>query len=176
MRFKLWSYGIFNLVRVLCIVILAGAISVLAQTTEVAKTQPVKSDAQETKAAALMPVLTEYKGIKIGMTADEVRETLNEKPEVADKDGFYYEFSSNESAQIMLDADKKVRVIAVIYRDNSVAPKYEDVFGKDVPLETMPDGRVYNLVRYPDNGFWVAYNRTAGDSPLVTVTIQKMQQ
>lgn len=175
MKFKMGSYRIYNLVKVLCIVMLAAAMSVFAQNTEVAKIEPIKQGVQETKTAALMPVLTEYKGIKIGMTADEVRENLNEKPVVADKDGFYYEFSENESAQIMLDADQKVRVIAVIYRDNDIAPKYEDVFGKDVPVETMPDGRVYNLVRYPDKGFWVAYNRTAGDSSLVTVTIQKMQ-
>ena len=174
MRYKLGKFEIFNLVRVLCLVILAGATTVFAQTTEVAKSETVKTDVKETKSTAVQPVLTDYRGIKIGMTADEVRKTLNEKPEVADKDGFLYVFSGNESAQIMLDGEKKVRVIAVIYRDNKTAPKYEEVFGKDVPLEPMPDGRVYNLVRYPDSGFWIAYNRAAGDRPLVTVTIQKL--
>jgi hypothetical protein len=30
-------------------------------------------------------------------------------------------------------------------------------------------------VRYPKAGFWVSYSRTAGDTPIVTIQIQKMQ-
>lgn len=177
--------GIFN-IAAFSLVLAAGAFSVFSQTTEVAKTEPVKTEAVKNeavttevqpteKSAALMPLLTEYKQIKIGMTADEVRDKLDKKPEVADKDGFFYRFSDSESAQIMLDAEKKVRVIVVMYADrNGSAPKYADVFGALVPVSEMPDGRVYNLVRYPDAGYWVAYNRTAGENPMVTVTIQKL--
>jgi hypothetical protein len=48
------------------------------------------------------------------------------------------------------------------------------VFGEDI--EAKADGSKSRLVRYPKAGFWVSYNRTAGDTPLVTVTIQKMPQ
>lgn len=152
------------------------ALTAFAQTTEIAKTETAKTEVRETeKPAALQPVLTDYKGIKIGMSADEVRDKIDEKPKVADKDGFYYNFSDDESAQIVLDENKKVRVILVIYSGKApVAPKYEDVFGKSVPVTETEGGGVYNLVRYPEAGFWIAYNRTAGDDPTITVTIQKM--
>jgi hypothetical protein len=134
-----------------------------------------KTAVQEVKAAGLQPVFTEYKGITIGMTADEVRDKIDKKPKIEDKDGFYYVFSDDEAMQIVLDENKKVKVISIIYSGGSSnTPTYEAVFGKDVSLEKSADGRVYKLIRYPDSGFWVAYSSGAGEKPTVTVTIQKL--
>jgi hypothetical protein len=141
----------------------------------VSQTEVKKDAVQEEKPAVLQPVFTEYKGIVIGMTADEVRDKINKKPKIEDKDGFYYVFSDDESMQIVLDENKKVKVISIIYSDgNANAPTYEAVFGKDVPLEQGADGRVYKLIRYPQSGYWVAYSSGAGEKPTVTVTIQKL--
>jgi hypothetical protein len=77
--------------------------------------------------------------------------------------------------QIRVDADKKVRFIAITYLDeNKNAPKFADVFGAEIPVAEKPDGSIYNLVRYPEAGYWVAYSRTAGEKPSVTVTMQKL--
>jgi hypothetical protein len=43
-----------------------------------------------------------------------------------------------------------------------------------VALDAKADGSMYQLNRYPDAGYWVSYNRTAGAKPIVTITIQKM--
>ena len=129
------------------------------------------------KTVVSQPLMSDYKGVKIGMTADEVRAKIDKKPQVADKTGFYYVFSDQESAQIALDKNKKVRVISVIYSGkDSVAPNYEDVFGKDVAVTPMPDGRIYKLMRYPDTGMIVVYSRAAGDNPMTTITMQKMRK
>ena len=48
----------------------------------------------------------------------------------------------------------------------------QQVFGSDV--EAKSDGSKSKLVRYPKAGCWVSYSRTAGDKPIITVTIQKM--
>lgn len=152
---------------------------VFGQTAIPTPTETAKSAAamaESTQKTVLQPVITNYKGIKIGMTADEVRDKLDTKPKVADKDGFYYVFSDDESAQITLDKNKKVRVISATYSGKDNVPKYKDVFGKDVPLTEKPSGRIYKLVRYPASGYWIAYNRSAGDSPRTTVTMQKMRQ
>ncbi len=77
--------------------------------------------------------------------------------------------------QIRLDKDKKVRVISITYSDeNKNAPKYADVFGADAETAAKPDGSIYRLVHYPQAGYWVAYSRTAGENPTVTVTMQKL--
>ena len=149
------------------------------QTTE---TKPNEMTAQTemqksvTPKAVMMPVLQNYKDIKIGATADDVRDKLG-KAEIDDKDGFYYEIDDDEMAQIRLDKDKKVRLISITYTsDNKNTPKFEDIFGTSVKAEPGADGMIYKLVRYPEAGYWVAYSRTAGDKPTVTVTMQKMRK
>jgi hypothetical protein len=48
----------------------------------------------------------------------------------------------------------------------------QQVFGAEI--EAKADGSKYRLVRYPKAGYWVSYSRTAGDTPIITVTIQKL--
>jgi hypothetical protein len=154
--------------------IAANAQEAVSSNAPKPEANPSPAATETVKAPVLMPVMKAYKEITIGMTADEVKEKLG-KAEVADATGFYYEFSDDESAQIALDADKKVSAVAVIYKvKGGGAPKIEDVLGADPSLVPNENGSVYKLVRYPEAGFWVAYNRTAGDDAVVTVTIQKL--
>jgi len=144
-----------------------------AENTQTAATQIADKKSETT---ILMPVLIDYKGIKIGTTAEEVRDKLG-KAKIDDKDGFFYEISDEEFAQIRLDGDKKVRLVSITYLNkNEHTPKYADVFGAETPDATKPDGSIYNLVRYPEAGYWVAYSRTAGEKPTVTVTMQKLRK
>jgi len=109
------------------------------------------------------------------MAKDDVRKAIDKDPVVGDDSGFYYEFSDTESAQISLDADKKVRAIAVMYSAvDASTPKLTDVFGKDASAKPAADGQVYEMVRYPEAGYWISYNRSGGDSPRVTIMIQKI--
>jgi hypothetical protein len=177
---SLTSFFVF--IGFLVALVFLAAVTSFGQTTSpdavqntVSQNEVKKNAAQEIKPAVLQPVFTEYKGITIGMTADEVRDKIDKKPKIEDNDGFYYVFSDDEAMQIVLDENKKVKVISVIYSGgNTNAPTYEAVFGKNVPLEQGADGRVYKLIRYPESGFWVAYSSGAGDKPTVTVTIQKL--
>ena len=142
----------------------------IAETTPAAANQIAD---KKSETPVLMPVLVDYKGIKIGTTADEVRDKLG-KAEIDDKDGFFYR-EDDEMVQIRLDADKKVRFVAFTFLNNNKnALKFADVFGAGTPEVAQPDGSVYNLVRYPEAGYWVAYSRTAGEKPTVTVTMQKL--
>ncbi len=163
----------------LILILLFGAATAFGQTTD--NTQPgaaskTAMQTSETPKAVIMPVLLNYKDVKIGATADEVRDKLG-KAKIDDKDGFFYKIDDNELAQIRLGKDKKVRLISITYTsDNKNAPKFEDVFGMNVAAEPGADGKIYKLVRYPEAGYWVAYSRTAGDKPTVTVTMQKMRK
>jgi hypothetical protein len=118
------------------------------------------------------PVLREYRGIKIGMTLDAVHQKLGDPKEKSDRLDIYT-FSDSETAQIYYDESKKVMAIAVIYtgRDNN-APTAKAVLGTDV--QPRPDGSAYLMIRYPKAGYWVSYSRTAGEEPIVTVTMQRM--
>lgn len=147
--------------------------SAFGQNAENVLTTPVQNVDIKSETPVLMPILSEYKGIKIGSTADEVRNKLG-KAKIDDKDGFFYD-SDDELVQIRLDSEQKVRLVSITYLDeNKNIPKFADVFGAEITVEEKPDGSIYNLVRYPEAGYWVSYSRSAGEKSMVTVMMQKL--
>ena len=86
----------------------------------------------------------------------------------------YYMFGEKETAQFQYDkATKKVIAISVDFMSGATTTLTpQQVFGSD--FETKPDGSKHKLIRYPKAGYWLSYSRTAGDTPITTVTIQKM--
>ena len=120
------------------------------------------------------PVFQEYRGVQIGWLADDVRKKLGNPADKGDEQDFYV-FGEKETAQILYDkATHKVTAISVDFMNGAsdvITP--QQVFGAD--FETKPDGSKHKLVRYPKAGYWVSYSRTAGDTPIVTIQIQKMQ-
>ena len=118
------------------------------------------------------PPYSEYKGVILGMAADEARLKLGVPKDKSDAQD-YFEFSANESAQVYYDDAHKVTAITVTYTGKlDAAPTAKAVFGEDV--EAKPDGGIFKMVRYPKAGFWISYNKTGGDDPLVMIAMQKM--
>jgi len=117
------------------------------------------------------PLYNEYRGIRLNMTADEVRSKLGE-PTLKGDDQDYFVISTTEAAQIVYDAAHKTRIISVDYTGGVGAPDPKAVVGGEP--EISPQG-LYKIVHYEDLGFWVSYNRTTGSVSLVTVTIQRKQ-
>lgn len=133
----------------------------------------VNVQAQVDAKKAHLPVLQDYRGIKIGMAASDVRAKLG-KAQSDDKDGFLYVFSDDESAQILVDGEQKVRTISVMFGGDNPKPiKCEDIFGKNVEAEKQANGALYKLVKYTEAGYWVSYSRMAGDKPSVMMVMQK---
>lgn len=117
------------------------------------------------------PPFHEYKGVRIGMAADEARKKLGSPADKADGEDFY-SISDNESARIFYDTEKKVFAISIIYVGaGSGVPSAKAVLGAEA--EAKPDGSVYQRLDFPKSNCWVAYSRTGGDSPLITVTLHK---
>ena len=136
----------------------------------------VSSIAQTTKKSGGddEPVFLEYRGVQIGWLADDVRKKLG-VPANKGSEQDYYVFGDNdrERCQILYDKTGKVTTISVdfmVVGPDVITP--QQVFGAD--FESKPDGSKHKLVRYPKEGYWVSYSRTAGDTPIVSVTIQKM--
>lgn len=120
--------------------------------------------------AANVPVFADYRGVKIGMMAEEVRGKLDGIQKGTSQD--FLVLSERESAQIYYDKTGKVTAISIDYFDPGNAPSPDAVLG--TTLQAKDDGSMYQLNRYPEAGYWVSYNRTAGDKPIITVTMQKM--
>jgi hypothetical protein len=118
-------------------------------------------------------VFKEYRGVQLGMTADEARKKLGVPKDKSDEQDFFI-FNENETAQIVYDPTHKVVTISADFLSTDASvPTGKQVFGSDV--EAKPDGSMYKMVRFPKAGYWLSYNRTGGGSPLTTVTLQKIQ-
>lgn len=156
---------ILGLVPVLLLVPAGFYSSAIAQTQ---KMQPaaIKQNVNQ------QPLYSEYRGVRLGMMAKEVRAKLGaSEAEASDFD--YYVFSENERAQLVYDATGKVAIISVDYLRGVGAPDHKSVVGGE--LEETPSGGLYRVARYESEGFWVSYNRTGGADFIVTITIQVMR-
>ena len=114
----------------------------------------------------------EYRGVQLGMISDEVRKKLGSPKDKGDEQDFFI-FDEKETAQIVYDKTHKVITISADFLNTNSALTAKQVFGADV--EPKADGSVYKMVRYPKAGYWLSYNRTSGNSPLISITLQKIE-
>jgi hypothetical protein len=152
--------GLITSVVVVAALLLLGATVAGAQGRALSKSAHIP--------APQKPLYSEYRGVRIGMSAAEARAKLGAALQQADDMDFYV-FSEKETAQIAYDSAHVVKMISVDYVGGIGAPDYKSIVGPDV--EVMADGSLYQQMRY--DSFWVIYNRSAGDAGTVTITIQK---
>jgi hypothetical protein len=139
------------------------------------------ASAQTTRRVAAQPpgdeelgLFHDYRGVQLGMTADEVRKKLGDPKDKSDEQDFFI-FNETETAQIVYDKTHKVITISADFLTaGDKVPTAKQVFGGEV-VEAKADGSMYKMVRFPKAGYWLSYNRTGGSSPLTTVTLQKIQ-
>jgi hypothetical protein len=154
-----------NLVSVVAILAIACAALIVRAQAQKARVVLVAQPAVQ------QPLYTEYKGVRLGMTSPEVRSKLGD-PVLKDEELDYFVFGGNITAQVAYDSTHRAKAISVDYPAGVGAPDYKAVVG--IELDSRPDGSVFKLIRYESLGFWVSYNRTAGSTVIVTITIQKI--
>jgi hypothetical protein len=130
--------------------------------------------ATATNAAEAAPAFTDYRDVKIGMSASEVRKTLEHYLKAKGDNQDFLVLSDNETAQVFYDSAGKVTAISIDYlAKNPHAPTPMQVLGSDI--QPKADGSMYALKRYTAAGYWVSYNRTSGNNPTVTITMQALR-
>ena len=147
----------------------AGALTFIVLTPMSSRAQRNRAPAEEPEN---QPVFTEFKGVRIGMSADEARKKLgNARDKSAEQD--FYVFNDTQAVQVFYDKAGMVTAVSIDFMNGaSSIPSARDVLGTEA--EKRPDGSVYRMLRYPKAGYWVSYSRTAGDSPTTTITMQKI--
>ena len=155
-------------VRLITSVVIVMALLLLGATVAGAQGRAVNKSAHIS--APQQPLYSEYRGVRIGMTANEVRTKLGAPMQPGD-DMDVYVFSDKEAAQIVYDTAHVVKTISVDYVGGVGAPDFKSVVGPDI--EVRADGSLYKQMHYDSFGIWVFYNRGAGDAATVTITIQK---
>ena len=135
-------------------------------------TASVSSSAQRQRTAD-EPLFSEFKGVRIGTPAEEARKKLGSPRDKADDQDFYV-INDNQAVQVYYDKAKAVSAISIDFMSGATGvPVAKEVVGSEP--DTKADGSAYKMVRYPKLGYWVSYSRTAGSSPTITITIQKIE-
>lgn len=117
------------------------------------------------------PVYSAYKGVSVGMKVEDARKVLGKPTDQSDTMDMYV-FSDKEVAQVYYDAGL-VKAISITYSGNlNSAPTPKDILGE--AIAPKPDGGIFKMIRYPKAGFWVSYNKTAGDDPIINISMQKI--
>jgi len=150
---------------------LIGALLLFILATLVANGQSVAAGAITAKpqAQAQLSLYREYRGVRLGMAATEVRAKLGEPALKSDEQDFYI-ISANETTQIAYDATHRVATISTDYSGGVGAPDYRTAVGEGMLL-TRPDGSLFKMTMYDAERFWVTYNKSAATVPTVTITI-----
>jgi len=147
--------------------------SVLLAVLTLTVTLSINSFGQRQRTAE-EPLFSEFKGVRIGTPAEEARKKLGSPRDKADDQDFYV-FNETQAVQVYYDKAKTVSAISIDFMSGATEiPAPKDVIGGEP--DTKADGSAYKMVRYPKLGYWVSYSRTAGASPTITVTIQKIDQ
>lgn len=144
--------------------LLLAALAVAASVPQARAQAPADKAKEE-------PPFHAYKGVRIGMTAEEARKLLGNPTDKDDKQDFY-SFNDKESCQVYYDDTKKVFAVSVTYLAEG-APAAKNILGADA--DAKQDGSVYKMIRFPKVGYWVSYTRTSGDAPMTIIAMQKIQ-
>ncbi|HJZ82263.1 MAG TPA: hypothetical protein VKD91_18020 [Pyrinomonadaceae bacterium] len=107
------------------------------------------------------------------MPTDEARKKLGSPKDKAD-DLDLWVFNDTQAVQVYYDKTKAVSAISIDYYSGATdIPSSKEIVGAEPDLR--PDGSAYKMVRYPKAGFWVSYSKTAGSTPTITITMQKIE-
>ena len=152
---------IFLLIGILLLLALAR---VATGQSETPGTRALKAHSQ-----IQQPLYRQYRGVRLGMTAAEVRAKLGEPAMKSDEQDFYV-LSPSETAQVGYDGAQKVITISTDYAGGVGAPDYRSVVGEGLLLQ-RPDGSLFRMVMYDSERFWVTYNKSAATLSMITITI-----
>jgi hypothetical protein len=149
--------------------LVAGALTFIMLAPTTSRSQRNRAPVDEPEKS---PAFSEFKGVRIGMGAEESRKKLgNPRDKSAEQD--FYVFNDTQAVGVFYDKAGNVSAISIDFMSGaSGIPSAKEVLGTDA--DAKPDGSLYKLLRYPKAGYWVSYSRTAGDSPTITITMQKI--
>ena len=115
-----WRGGLQTLLASALLAVAVSPVVPVGHAQTVQNQQPKSPDAAAPGQAT--PLYKEYKGVRLGMSADEVRQKLG-RPKEAGKEQDFFVFSDNERARVYYDsAHKATAVISTFIGKASNAP------------------------------------------------------
>jgi hypothetical protein len=85
-----------------------------------------------------LPVLREYRGIKLGMNREQVKDAMD-KPSQTSKDWDEFKLKDNDLMTVRYDEQGAVKTIQLYFTDAARAPEWEKTIGS-AEIQQKPNG------------------------------------
>lgn len=141
----------FRLTVILFALVLFGAPALLAQTP--ATGEPQQSE-QPQAAPQALPLMREYRGVKLGMNRDAVKSALGET-ERSGSGWDEFKLGGSDLMTVRYDSQGTVSTIQLYFTNPEHAPKWAEVVG-DAEIQEKETGSKYARVENREGNFWVA--------------------
>jgi len=132
----------------------------------------IQQPGQQTAGAATpdkAQVMREYRGIKLGMKPDKVRDIMG-KPELKEKDKDRFKLGGDDLLTVYYDGDA-VKAIQLYFTDPKHAPDWAEVVG-DTEVVQMESGAKSARRVISEESFWVSMYQNK-DGTVTTITISR---
>jgi hypothetical protein len=156
-----------RLLAILSALVLCGALALFAQTPAPAESQQPQ---QPQTALQSLPLMREYRGVKLGMNRDAVKAAMG-KTTRAGTDWDEFKLGGGDLMTVRYDSQKVVKTIQLYFTDPAHAPKWNEVVG-DAEILKKPTGSKYARAENKEENFWVTMFQS-NTGAVTTVTLSR---
>ncbi|HZS07637.1 MAG TPA: hypothetical protein VFD58_22570 [Blastocatellia bacterium] len=156
----------FSLLSITFALALSATPALYAQTPA----SPERQQAPTQAAQPAPPVLHEYRGVRLGLTAEQVRGVMGKASRTGEgMDEF--KLGDGDLITVYYDAKGAVRTIELYFTDAARAPAWTEVVG-NAEIQSQPSGSKFARVVVSDENFWVTMYRSKSGT-VTTITISR---
>jgi hypothetical protein len=165
----------FRLLTILFALALCGASALYAQTPTMPDAQqPQKAEQsqqlQKAQAPPILPVLREYRGVKLGMGREQVKAVMG-GPAQVEKDWDEFKLGSGDLMTVRYDDKEAVKTIQLYFTDPAHAPKWAEVVG-DAEIQEKSTGSKFARAMNSAENFWVTMFQSKSGA-VTTITLSR---
>ncbi|MEP7336171.1 MAG: hypothetical protein ABI977_00275, partial [Acidobacteriota bacterium] len=116
-----------------------------------------------------LPVLHEYRGVKLGMNRNQVKAAMD-KPSNNDKDWDEFKLGDGDLMTVRYDEQNAVKTIQLYFTDSSRAPAWTEAVGS-TEFQEQPNGSKVARAVIKEENFWVTmYQNKSGSVTTITIS------
>jgi hypothetical protein len=165
----------FRLLTILLTLALCGAKALYAQTPaphEAQQPQHAEQSQQPQRAQApeILPVLCEYRGVKLDMGREQVKAVMG-GPAQSEKDRDEFKLGGGDFMTVRYGDMGGVKTIQLYFAEPAHAPKWAEVVG-DAEIQEKSTGSKFARAVNKEKNFWVTMFQSKGGA-VTTVTLSR---
>ncbi len=164
----------FRRLTILYALALCGAPALYAQTsTTPVSQQPQQAEQsqqpQQSQPSHILPVLREYRGVKLGMEREQVKAAMGRLAQ-AGKDWDEFKLDGGHLMTVRYDNKEAVKTVQLYFTDPDHAPKWAEVVGY-AEIQEKPNGSKFARAVNKEENFWVTmFQNKKGDVTTITLS------